>query len=56
MSSHKETNTLIISIKQDEMMTKMEYGSVVELDESNQRYRRNKKDEEIIGMKYHVIN
>lgn len=44
MSSHKETNTLIISIKQDDMMTKMEYGSVVELDESNQRYRRYKKD------------
>nr|DAF79919.1 MAG TPA: hypothetical protein [Caudoviricetes sp.] len=44
MSSHKETNTLIISIKQDDMMTKMEYGSVIELDESNQRYRRYKKD------------
>ena len=47
MSSHKETNTLIISIKQDDMMTKMEYGSVVELDESNQRYRRYKKDKYI---------
>lgn len=44
MSSHKETNTLIISIKQDDMMTKMEYGSIIELDESNQRYRRYKKD------------
>ena len=44
MSSHKETNTLIISIKQDDMMTEMEYGSVIELDESNQRYRRYQKD------------